>query len=282
MKELSNAGRWGIDDDRGALNLITQEKRLAALALARTGTVVSLLRPVTLTSKSAAIAADQRPDGNPYYEMRVRVFPPESRYAGFASDIQESGVHGALLTHIDALCHDSYDGKLYNDKPMQSTVDVSTGCATHGMSTLTTGLITRGILVDFPRLRGHALDRGERFRPSDMDAWERLSGVKVQPGDAVLIYTGLTRGKPDIGAGYDLSMLPWFRARDVAVIGSDGPNADHQLSLAALGVPLLDNAELGELAATAARLKRWEFLLMLAPAAPAGATGAVVNPLAIF
>lgn len=282
MKELSNAGRWGLDDERGALNLITPEKRLAALMLARTGTVVSLLRPVTLTPKSAAIAADQLPDGNPYYEMRLRVFPPESRYTGFSSDIQESAVHGALLTHLDALCHDSYDGKLYNGKPMQGTVDPVTGCATHGVSTLASGIVTRGILVDFPRLRGRALERGERLKPSDMDAWEKQTGVTVQPGDAVLIYTGLTGGKPDIGAGYDLSMMPWFKARDVALIGSDGPNADHQLSLAALGVNLLDNAELGELAATAARLKRWEFLLMVAPAAPRGATGAVVNPLAVF
>jgi Putative cyclase len=282
MKALSNAGRWGGDDDRGALNLITTDTRLAALALARTGTVVSLLRPVTLTSKSAAIAADRLPDGNPYYEMRVRVFPSESRYAGFASDIQESAVHGPLLTHIDALCHDSYDGRLYNDRLMQGTVDAATGCATHGISALAGGVITRGILVDFPRLRGRALERGERLKPADIEVWEQQSGVRVQPGDAVLIYTGLTGGKPDIGAGYDLSMMPWFKARDVAIIGSDGPNADHQLSLAALGVPLLDNAELGELAATAARLKRWEFLLMLAPAAPRGATGAVVNPLAIF
>jgi hypothetical protein len=77
-------------------------------------------------------------------------------------------------------------------------------------------------------------------------------------------------------------MMPWFKARDVALISADGPNADHQLSLAALGVNLLDNSELGTLAETAARLNRWEFLFIMAPAAPRGATGATVNPLAVF
>lgn len=109
-----------------------------------------------------------------------------------------------------------------------------------------------------------------------------VARVIVTLSCAVALSLACSGGKPDIGAGCDLSMMPCFRARDVALLGSDGPNADHQLSLSALGVHLLDNAELGELAATAARLNRWEFLLMLAPAAPRGATGAMVNPLAIF
>jgi kynurenine formamidase len=282
MVSLTNAGRWGADDRLGAMNLITADTRLAALGLARSGTVVSLMRPIVLTPKSAAIAADDLPDGNPYYEMRVRLFPSDSRYTGFSSDIQEYAMHGPLLTHLDALCHDSYNGRFYNDVAVAGTVDPTSGCATLDITPLLDGVITRGVLIDFPRLRGRALEQGERLTPDDLDTWERQAGVKVRPGDAVLLYTGLTAGKPDIGAGYDLSMMPWFKARDVALIGSDGPNADHQLSLASLGVNLLDNAELGGLAETAARLKRWEFLLVVAPTGPRGATGAVVNPLAVF
>lgn len=282
MRTLSNAGRWGADDEGGATNLLTDQTRQAALALARTGTVVSLMRPIALTEKSAAIAADGLPDGTPYYEMRLRRFAPDSRYAGFSSDVQEYAVHGALLTHLDALCHDSYDGRYYNDLPVEGNVDPERGCAKMDVAALGAGIVARGVLVDFPRLRGRALERGDRFTPADMDAWEQQTGVTVGPGDAVLLYTGLTGGSPDIGAGFDLSMMPWFKARDVALIGSDGPNADHQLSLSALGVPLLDNAELGALAETSARLQRWAFLLVIAPAAPRGATGAPVNPLAIF
>jgi len=282
MASLSNAGRWGADDRLGALNLLGGDTRRAALGLARTGTVVSLMRPVALTPKSAAIAADDLPDGNPYYEMRIRTFPPDSRFAGFSSDIQEFAVHGPLVTHLDALCHDSYNGRFYNDVPVDGTVQPTGGCASMDITALAGGILTRGVLVDFPRLRGRALQQGERLTPADMDTWEAMAGVKVRAGDAVLIYTGLASGKPDLGAGYALEMMPWFKARDVALIGSDGPNADHQLSLTALGVPLLDNAELGQLADTAARLQRWEFLLIVAPAGPRGATGAPVNPLAVF
>ena len=59
MTELSNWGRWGKDDERGALNLITAEKRKQASALAKTGTAVSLSRPMmrgnAATTQSRAV-----------------------------------------------------------------------------------------------------------------------------------------------------------------------------------------------------------------------------------
>jgi kynurenine formamidase len=282
MKDLSNAGRWGAADELGTLNLITPAKRLSALALAKTGTVISLMRPVVFTQKSAAIQANQKPDGNPYFEFRFRHFPQESRYADFSSDIQEYAMHGALLTHLDAFCHDSYNGKMYNNTPVQSAIDPEKGCRKLGVQNLKEGFITRGVLIDFPRLRGRALQPGEKFMPADLAAWEKMAGVKIGSGDAVFLYTGMKEGKPDNGAGYDLTMMPIFKQRDVVLIGSDGPNADHQLSLAALGAYLLDNAELPGLAETAARLKRWEFLLMVSPITVQGGTGSLVNPLAMF
>jgi kynurenine formamidase len=282
MKELSNAGRWGANDELGTLNLITPAKRVSALSLAKTGTVVSLMRPVVFTQKSPAIQADQKPDGNPYFEFRFRHFPSESRYSEFSSDIQEYAMHGALLTHLDAFCHDSYNGKMYNEVPVESAVDPVKGCRKLGVQNLKEGFITRGILIDFPKLRGRALQPGEKFMPVDLAAWEKMSGVKLSAGDAVFLYTGIKDGKPDSGAGYDLAMMPVFKQRDVALISADGPNADHQLSLAALGAYLLDNAELSGLAETATRLKRWEFLLMVSPITAPGGTGSLVNPLAVF
>src|SRR5947207_15700033 len=46
MKELSNWGRWGNDDELGAANLITPAKRKQALALATEGLPVSLAHDV--------------------------------------------------------------------------------------------------------------------------------------------------------------------------------------------------------------------------------------------
>src|SRR3989338_1480171 len=75
MSELSNWGRWGQDDQLGSLNLVTPEKKSQAMALARTGTVVSLERTVALQQKDAEIRADSKPSGVAYYEMRFRTFP---------------------------------------------------------------------------------------------------------------------------------------------------------------------------------------------------------------
>ena len=114
MRTLNNRGRWGAADELGTLNLVTEAKRRQALALAKTGTVVSLSRVIVPTEKSAAIKADGKPDGTPYFEFRFRAFADDNFYAGFASDIQEFAMHGALLTHLDGLCHDSYQGERYN------------------------------------------------------------------------------------------------------------------------------------------------------------------------
>src|SRR4051794_29583154 len=46
MTSLSNWGRWGKDDQRGALNLITAEKRKQAAALVKDGVTVSMAHPV--------------------------------------------------------------------------------------------------------------------------------------------------------------------------------------------------------------------------------------------
>src|SRR5260221_14411435 len=46
MKELSNWGRWGADDELGAANLITPAKRKQAMALAKEGVSISLAHDV--------------------------------------------------------------------------------------------------------------------------------------------------------------------------------------------------------------------------------------------
>jgi kynurenine formamidase len=88
--------------------------------------------------------------------------------------------------------------------------------------------------------------------------------------------------------------VPWLRERGVALIGADTANdvvpsgyttmplPVHVLGLVALGLWLLDNADLEALASTAAELKQWDFLFTLAPLRLTGATGAPVNPVAVF
>jgi hypothetical protein len=287
--ELSNWGRWGKDDQLGALNLVTPEKRRQAMALAKTGTVVSLERPVVLSAKPEETKADGKPHGISFYEIRFKTFPPDDPQGnpGFSSDVQEFHVHGGM-THLDALCHDSDGhGRLYNGYPLADTVNETTGCTRLGLDTLKEGIVTRGVLVDLTR-RQPPLQPGSRAYVEDLEAWEKQTGLRISAGDAVFVYNRPAEGRGAGGAGgFDLSVLPWFKTRGVAVTSNvrplaDDRHADHRIVLSSMGVFLLDGVVLDELAQTAARLRRWEFMLVVAPLRVPGSTGSPVNPLAMF
>jgi Putative cyclase len=291
--ELSNWGRWGNDDQLGALNLVTPQKRQQAMALAKTGTVVSLERRVVLSPEPEESKADGKPHGVSFYEIRFKTFPAGDPRGndGFSSDIQEFHVHGGM-THLDALCHDSDNGKLYNGFSLKETVNERAGCTKLGLDNLKDGIVTRGILIDMTRLKGaSSRAAGSPVYPEDIEAWEMQTGLKVSSGDALFVYntppaTGASPGR-GVNGGFDLSVLPWLKARGVAVTSgvraiADDRHADHRLVLAVLGVYLLDGVQLDRLSETAARLNRWEFMLVVAPPQVPGSTGAVVNPLAMF
>jgi hypothetical protein len=291
MTELSNWGRWGKDDQLGAMNLITPQKRQQAMALAKTGTVVSLERPVVLSPKPEDSKADNKPHGVSFYEIRFKTFPPGDPRGndGFTSDLQEFHVHGGM-THLDALCHDSDNGKLYNGYPLKETVDEDRGCTRLGLDNLKEGIVTRGILMDMTRLESaSARQPGGRVFSEDIEAWERQTGLKVSSGDALFVFNPAAGGgaSSSNNGGFDLSVVPWLKTRGVAVTSGvravpEDRHADHRLVLVALGVYLLDGVDLNELAQTAARLNRWEFMLVVAPLRVPGSTGSPVNPLAMF
>lgn len=294
MTELSNWGRWGRDDRLGTLNLVTPAKRQQAVALARTGTVVSLERPVALVPMPDETRRDGKPAGVSFYEIRFRTFPEGDPRGndGYTSDVQTFHVHGGM-THLDALCHYS-DGKgrTYNGYSLTDTVTEDAGCTRLGLDNLGDGIVTRGILVDMTRLNVPAVGQpGRGIYPEDIEAWERQTGLTVSSGDALFVYNPV---RDDIGSprgrgagGFDVSVAPWMRARDVALtsaLGSipDDRHAGHRLALVAMGMYLLDGPDLEELSETAARLGRWEFMLVVSPIRVPGSTGSMVNPLAIF
>jgi len=283
MSELSNWGRWGKDDQLGALNFITPAKRREAMALAKDGIVVSLEQPLKVVPKPEETKADGKPHGIAFYEIRFKTFPAGDPRGnpGFTSDVQEYHVHGGM-THLDALCHDSSDGKLYNGYVLKDTVNDTTGCTKLGLDNVKEGIVTRGVLVDMSRLkRSAAREAGNRVYVEDLEAWEKQTGIRVSPGDALFVYNDGRNG------GFDISVAPWMKERGVAVTSgvravADDNRADHRLVLVALGTYLLDGVELKELADTAARLNRYTFMLVVAPLRAPGSSGSLVNPLAMF
>jgi kynurenine formamidase len=289
LHERRNWGRWGRDDQLGALNLITPEKRVAAARLVRTGRSLSLSREFpTMPSP-----------GNPQPAQHWMRIVPRGR-GGFAADFYGVFYHGWASTHVDALCHTWDEAGMWNgrDPAREITFDGATFGAVHHWKE---GILTRGVLLDVPRHRGEPYVRQEH----PVHGWEleeiaKAHDLRLEPGDAVCVYSGREAWQaahpdhpygPEPRPGLHASCLPFLRDHDVAVLawdmmdltpnGYDLPWSVHG-AIFAYGVALIDNALLEPLAETCAAERRYEFLLVLAPLRVVGGTGSPANPLAVF
>ena len=286
FEEVSNWGRWGPDDERGTYNLLTPEKAKQAAALVKEGRWVSLEHALIETADPDVHTPFQKSNkGNKFIWNTVH--------------------GGTFHSHIDALCHIDYKGMVYNGF-VRAEIEDEEGCHKLGIEQWKDGFVTRGVLIDMPRFKGVPwLEPGTPVTLKDIEAWEEETGIEVLPGDAVLLRTGKWARRAALGpwevgsagpdAGYHWSVIPWFKARDVAIIGDDGPNdvrppgaeesvglPVHTAILAALGAIILDGQDLEGVADLAAELNRWEFMLTGAPLNVVGGGGSSINVLATF
>jgi kynurenine formamidase len=290
QRELSNWGRWGKDDEWGTLNLITSSKRKQAAALVKEGFTVSL----------AANANPQKEVDNPCPIEWAMVTATSS----IAMDrIAYPCIHGAGTTHLDSFAHIFFDGKMWNGYPSASLVTKEGGAAKNSILTMKNGIVTRGVLYDIPRLKGVAyLEPGTRIFAEDLEAWEKKAGVRVGPGDAMLVRWGRWARRAKLGAwaidegsaGLDNSVIPWLKKRDIALLAWETPGyvpqppgdlnriALHNFVLTILGIHLIDRADFEALSEAAAARNRWEFMLTVAPLPIPKGTGSPVNPIAMF
>jgi len=288
MTEISNWGRWGKADQMGTANLITPAKRKAAAKLVTEGFSVSLSRN---TDVEKAID-NNTPFG---HKMMIAV------EGEFNMDEYISAFHGFSTTHFDALSHMFYDGKMYNGFPQSAMTE--RGAGELAVTAFRDGFLTRGVLIDIPWLKGvHYLEPSTPIYPEDLDAWEKRTGVHIQPGDAVFIRTGRWARRAEKGpwnasehsAGIHASCAKWLKQKDVALLGGDGSHdvlpsgvdgvawPVHRILLVAVGVPLFDNCDLEQLSKAAAARHRWTFLFTAAPLSVSGGTGSPLNPIATF
>jgi kynurenine formamidase len=301
MTSLSNWGRWGEDDQLGCLNLITPQKRREAAALVTDGVTVSCSRP---------IVTDITPDITHQVQRYMvdsgegrETDPPERRLVRRgASEFIGMVFHGQTITHIDALAHYSWQGKLYNGKPAR-LITSREGAQTHSIEAACEGIVTRGVLLDVTRVRGVSwLAPDAPVMPDDLEAAEKLEGVRVEDGDVLLVRTGNYRKRLELGpapntepmTACQVACTPWFKERGVAMLGTDTSNDVrpshyrnitsplHTMCLVTLGLWLIDNANLEELAQACQRRNRYEFLLAMGPLRLRNVTGCPVNPIALF
>jgi kynurenine formamidase len=308
VSELSNWGRWGSDDQLGTLNHIDVECRRHAASLVSEGVVTSCAWQLGGHGFHTPGTAPQRfmiRSGEGLFdEHSVPPIQPElGGRARLAAEYIGLRFHGLEITHIDALSHAFWDGQAYNGVPA-ARVSSESG-ATELDVTRATSIVTRGVLLDVAAQRGvEYLEPGTRVLPSDLEAAEERQGVRVGKGDAVLLRTGNGRRCEELGfpaaaqadarSGWHASCLRWLHERDVAVIGNDGTNDPapfefpemplpvHTIGIVGMGLWLIDNCNLEELAKACERFSRYEFLFTIAPLLLVGATGSPVNPLATF
>lgn len=293
FNEIKNWGRWGKDDQEGTMNLVTDAKRKQASSLVKTGIAVSLAHQVV-----QEVTADMQTP----FEL------------GGGGSSFKYGFHSTTQSHLDAICQFDYKGQLYNGFNIKE-VKSSKGCTVQDTDHLKNGLTTRAILMDIPRLRGlKYLEPGTPVYPSDFEAWEKKTGLKVGSGDAVFLRTGRWARRAEKGpwqlypsppgegeAGYHTSTVAWFKKRDVAIVGADVSNdvtphlevkkevldvtrgmPVHSLVIAALGGIIVDALDLEAVAEQCAKLNRWEFMVVGAPPRVVGGTGSLINLTAIF
>ena len=290
LKDLSNWGRWGPDDEIGALNLITPAKRRAAAALVQEGITVSLART----------AQTEEGVDNP---CPVQWEMVNASVRGASDRVAYRCIHGLGSTHIDGFAHRFFGGKMWNGYAIEDLVTMEGGALKNSVLTMKGGIVTCGVLYDIARLkRVPYLEPGTRITVADLEAWEAQTGARVGSGDAMLLRWGRWAKREAVGpfdtraeaAGFDNSVIPWLKARDISVLGWETPGysprpegdlptlALHDFALTMLGIHLLDRADLDALAEMAAAQRRWEFMLTIAPLPIPNGTGSPVNPIAVF
>lgn len=284
-------GRWGKEDERGALNYIGTPEVLRATGLVKTGKVLSLAQPLSpdtpVPNHRGPMQHFMQRDGGDYAAGGKR--PGGFQFA-------EDTVVMALQfgTHIDALCHAWHDDQLYNGFSSHGTRSTTRAvrCGVEKMGPI----VARGVLLNVLDASGKALAKGTPVTRADLQQSAGRAGITLERGDVVLIRTGWLEtmltdphyydGEP----GIDVEAGRWLAEAGVAVIGSDNFAVEHipfpkdavfpvhQLVIRGYGIPLLEGLVLQPLAAAGATA----FLFVAAPLPFVGGTGSPLVPLAIL
>jgi kynurenine formamidase len=290
---LSNWGRWGKHDQLGTLNFLSAAKTRRALELVEEGVTISCAR---------TISTAQAPDVHPpplHYMLRSGEAPDSQVSMDFIGMV----FHGYYVTHMDSLAHIFWDGHMYNGLPA-SLVTGSEGATVESIELMKNGVLARGVLVDVPFIRGiDWMEPGDSVMPEDILAAEDKCGFVIEEGDVLLVRTGHTKRRQVKGpwdikehgqAACQAACLPLLHERRIAILGGDTGNdvmpytyskpynPIHKVGMVAMGLWIMDNANLEDLAEACKFRNRWRFLIAICPLRLEWGTGSPVNPMAVF
>ncbi len=294
-ERLRRVSEQGPADRLGALNNITSAEVVAAASDVWRGHTVSLAAPI------ARETALDNPDPAVHQMTNSADDPASASGLFFATDRLAMNIHGDADSHIDALCHVMFDGKLYNG--IDAAAVTAAGATELSIDVAGQGIVSRGLLLDIPRVRGVPwLEPGDHVTADDLLAAESAQVDRIGQGDLLFIRVGHRARRRSLGAwdaagaraGLHPAALELLAERRIAVLGSDGNNDTapstvegvdfpvHVLAINAMGVHLLDYLDLDALLELCEKLRRWSFLCVVAPLRLSVGTGSPVNPIAIF
>jgi kynurenine formamidase len=301
FESVKNWGRWGPDDELGTLNYITPEKVRAAAGLVRSGRRVSMAIPIN------KVAGPDNPMQANLLVVQGHDVPVDESKVRFGLDWLGMAAHGDCHTHVDALCHISYDGLTYNGRRAEDVLRTN-GATEQDIAAYHTGVVGRGVLLDLPRHRGVKwLEPGEAVTRAELEDCAAAQDVELGEGDILVFRTGHHRRRLELGpwdnspppagegkAGLHVDTIPWMHELRLAAFLPDGDGEAvpsvvdgitypiHPLQVAAMGMLVSDSLQFEELVVACEEEQRYEFMVVGLPLRLPGGTGSPWNPIAIF
>ncbi len=301
-----NWGKWGADDEVGALNYLGPKEVLVAIGVVQSGKVFTLQVPM----------AD--PKGDPVWPgrrgaERYQIIDESDWICGkaaetpggqhYADDAISAYLQGS--TQYDALGHVWYDGELYNGYHANTTIGGLQKASVQALGEK--GVVGRGVLLDIARFRGkETLDKGETFNHNDLLAAAASQGVEIRKRDIIVIRTGFVESFYRVGAEefykdfiepgltYSPELVNWFHEMEIPNLVTDTIANEvsidpvsgvmlplHGALMRNLGVTFTEICKLSHLADDCSTDGQWDFLYVAAPLKVVNGTGAPVNPIAI-
>ncbi len=310
----NNWGKWGPNDEVGALNYNGPRQVIAAANLVKQGKVI----------KCSWTCA---PNSYPLWGARVGI----RRYMNwsgndainaakpgmwYSDEVITVGTHS--MTHVDPLVHLWYGDKVYNGYNVEDVIFHDKGTVKANANAYITKAVQRGVLLDVARFKGvDYLNDKYLITAKDLDDTAKAQGVKIKPGDAILIRTGFMRrwsdkiiksggtlrwnATVDGHAGIGGDSIAWIQKKKIGLVGADNIAVEHIVPvepevnkkykvglvplhvavLSMLGVPLMELVNLDEMGDDCAKDGVYEFMFVWPPLNFWNATGGLISPVGI-
>ena len=313
VRELSqrhgNWGRWGPDDERGTLNLVTPEMVVSAAALVRRGKTISMALPYDENGPQTGNLGRFNPIHLMIRDGADAIAGTSLRDFYGGVDKHFRGTDDLIImplqsgTQWDAMGHVVFENKIYNGFGAEWVS--SKGALKGDVANAANAMVGRGVLLDLPRALGlDWLEPGHAIGADELHRAEEYAGLEVGAGDFVFVRTGAITAARSAGTwgdyaggdapGLGLASVDWIGERDIAALAADTwglevrPNETrdvfqplHIVLIVHMGLWLGEIFDLDPLADDCAEDGVHEFFFCGPPLPFTRAVGSPLNPMAI-